>query len=108
MPERKYQRALVDGGLGALFVGDAYSQGGADQADEGVSGGDDDGQGDSLEESEAAGTGGDFGCGRGSGRADFGHDNIVEVDARECANEGPAGVERSVRLCVRFVAGCWA
>ena len=66
----------LDGLLRAFFAGDADAQRGADEADEPVSGGDDDAQDDSLAEGEAAGTGARFG-GRRFASADFGHEVIV-------------------------------
>ena len=60
--------------MSAFFAGNAYTKCGADEADEGVSGGDDEAEDDALGEGEA-GWGGFF-CER-RGCADFAHDAIV-------------------------------
>jgi hypothetical protein len=74
VPEIEHQRALADGWLRSFFAGDADAQGGADEADEAVSGGDDEAERDSLAEGEAGGCGG---CGFVRGGGGFRHAVIV-------------------------------
>ena len=63
VPERNDQRPLAYGFLCAFFARDADAQRGADEADESVSGGDDDAKDNSLAQGEAAGIGSHVACG---------------------------------------------
>jgi hypothetical protein len=63
--------------LRSFFAGDAHTQSGADEADEPVSGSDDDVEDDSLAEGETAGAGRDSRCGGRFAGVGFSHWDIV-------------------------------
>jgi len=91
VPQGNDERALVDGLLRAFFAGHADAQGGADETNEPVSGGDDDAEDDSLAEGKTARAGRDFGGGGFAG-AGFGHEDIV-AGVEACGSFAPGTAE---------------